>query len=155
MSSADDEKKKLDKIIDAEKSSLTKTLDNLEIQITVADQNGLFVNKRKDFEDIVDKVNCARRELEKKGSDLSSCSKALYQVIDDLENLERAKPLNWRLSNRYGLQIWLYLIAFLSLVFLFYYFNIDGSLVTIFGIQQQGIDAAAWGVVGGILRGLD
>ena len=48
MSSADDEKKKLDKIIDAEKSSLTKTLDNLEIQITVADQNGLFVNKRKD-----------------------------------------------------------------------------------------------------------
>ena len=79
MSSADDEKKKLDKIIDAEKSSLTKTLDNLEIQITVADQNGLFVNKRKDFEDIVDKVNCARRELEKKGSDLSSCSKALYR----------------------------------------------------------------------------
>lgn len=55
----------------------------------------------------------------------------------------------------YGGHIWIYLVAFLSLMFLFFYFNFETILLSKLNIKNViAIDATAWGVIGGLLQGL-
>ncbi|HEX9830386.1 MAG TPA: hypothetical protein VGA94_01760 [Thermodesulfobacteriota bacterium] len=135
------------------KEGLREYLKKTDRRVTCANENGLFATK-KEFEDILQKIEDVRTNLGGAAFSESFCNKTLSLALDDYFRAVRTKTRWWRLQNLYAGYIWAYLVLFLTAVFLFYHSNLDDFLLAQFPADRVGLDAAAWGVVGGILRGL-
>ena len=98
-------------------------------------------------------IDLAAIELDKEPVNKSKALSYIYKVYDELYDIFNYAPLQWRLKIRYGLDIWLYLVAFIAGIFFFYYFNANTHL-NLLGISQLQIDAISSGIVGGIFRGI-
>jgi hypothetical protein len=128
------------------------------MMVSTASENGLFDGIQEiSLECILNKIKDARDRLEKsKPPDFSQCDHDLSTAADYYFKAVNSAPKSWRFLNIYAIHIWIYLIAFLCLLFIFYY-ELDSSLSTKFGFLGANLTAIyviAWGVIGGILRGL-
>ncbi len=139
--------------VDDVKKGLRQYLKSIDARITCGNENGLFDTK-KEYMDVVDKIEQVRDNLGSANFSESLCNKTLSSALDDYCRAVRAKTRPWRLQNLYAAHIWAYLVLILAAVFLFYYSNTDDFFLKQVPVDWRGLDAAAWGVVGGILRGL-
>jgi hypothetical protein len=127
-------------------------IDRVDDWVDYASENGLFVKDEHDrFKEIQDHLQQARWSV---NSDPSLSHQSVSCAIKDFASELRSAPRGWTLVNVYALDIWLYLIGVLAFVFLFYFFDLTSIITEQFGIPRIAVDAAMWGVVGGILRGL-
>lgn len=135
------------------KEGLQEYLKKIDRRITCANENGLFATP-KEFEEILAKIEDVRTNLGSSAFNESLCHKNLSLALDGYFRAVRSKSRWWRVQNLYAGHIWAYLILFLVGVYLYYHANVDDYLLTQFPADRIGLDATAWGVVGGILRGL-
>lgn len=146
MSHEDDEKRK----------SYARNIDRVDTWATSAAENGLFKDGEKDssksLDPILEKLKEARESL--KCCDFIQCSDALSKAADHYFRAVDSASMSWRFLNIYAIHLWIYLVTFLAIIFIFYYFDLDHFLRLRAGVSQSSIDAAAWGVIGSLLRGI-
>lgn len=147
------------------RNELLGDINRVGVWVTTAADNGLF-NKSNESgvssEEIQGILGKARKNLDKTDPpsfSLSSCETNIALAADSYAKALNSASRWWRFNNVYGGPIWIYLITFLiSTILAVYYFRIDQLIVNNFshnGLHStNGIFAATWGVIGGILRGL-
>ncbi len=138
---------------------LTNRIDLLDTMVSTASENGLFNAQNKiSLECILNKIKSAREVIERCNRpnfaqceyDLSIAAKLYFTAVN-------SGPTLWRFLNIYAIHIWTYLISFLTLLFIFYYYDLNSALLTEFpflGSDSIAIEAVSWGVIGGLLRGM-
>jgi hypothetical protein len=136
-------------------------IDYVDTMVSTASENGLFDGKKQNvipYECILNKIKAARDSIEKsKPPDFSQCDHHLSIAADYYFKDVNSAPMSWRFLNIYAVHIWIYLIAFLCILFIFYYYNVNSTLLTKFAFLRNhsiAIDAVAWGIIGALLRGL-
>jgi hypothetical protein len=146
LSNEDDEKRK----------SYADNIDRVDTWATSAAENGLFKDGEKDssksLDPILEKLKEARESL--KCYNFIQCSDALSKAADHYFRAVDSASISWRFLNIYAIHLWIYLVTFLAIIFIFYYFDLDHFLHLRAGVTQLSIDAAAWGVIGSLLRGI-
>ncbi len=99
--------------------------------------------------EILDNLIEANESLEK--DDFPNCEYHLSQAKRGYSKALYAAPLRWRFFNEYGGPIWIYLILILGGVFMVFYFH-RNPLATSIAVDPSALNAAAWGVIGAVLR---
>ncbi len=141
------------------KEELIEKIDDLDVWVSTAIENGLFcVQDDVSVDNILNKLKDARDDIdiEKKSPlDFSQCDYNLSKAAAYYSQAIASAPLSWRLLNIYAVHLWAYLIVFLSAIFIFYSFNLLSFIkFEQFEIPIVAVHAAAWGIIGGLLRGL-
>lgn len=137
-----------------ERKSLDDSIKYIDGLISTASENGLFKYSTS-FDGIIQNLRAARDGLTRGPTEFSTVHMHLSKASDDYyKALDSAPLFFWRFTNIYGGHVWTYLISFLSLTFIFFYFNLDILLSVQLHIDLIAITATTWGIVGGILQGL-
>ena len=134
-----------------ERKKLQEAIEKVDIWISSAVENGLFTNKKDLYKPILENLKSARRNL--KQGDLIESNYKLDLVLDQYSDAIHSTNRRWKFINVYAMDIWIYLIAFLTLVFIFYLSELDGILKSP-PFAESALHSATWGTIGGILRGL-
>ena len=137
-------------------------INRVDTWVTTTSENGLFKEKNDNlFKLILDNLKEARESIDtqsiehnKTSPNFVQCSDALSKAANYYSQAVDSAPLSWRFLNIYAGHLWIYLITFLFITFAFYYFDIDRFLSLKVGVSPLSVDAATWGVIGGILRGI-
>jgi hypothetical protein len=139
---------------------VTTDLGKLKIQVDrisswfgIAAENGLFIGYHDKFKEILNLLKTARENL--KPNTLSICEDNLIMAVKNFSDVLRLpEHRKWRFYNFYAADIWIYLVLFLAAIFFGYYYDINTMLVEKLDIPSTAINAAIWGAIGGILRGI-
>jgi hypothetical protein len=144
--------------------SLHEDIDRIDTWVNISAENGLF-KRQKDVtaETIQGILQKARDNADIKSANfsISNCETNRSLAVAKYYEALNSTPWFWRFTNVYAGFMWLYLVGFLVCVFLFYYFSGVAFVLTILRIAEQpsapyysnGIYAATWGLIGGVLRG--
>ena len=100
---------------------------------------------------MIDNLKSARSNL--KEDNLIECHYKLDLVLDQYSDATNNTDKWWKLFNIYAIDIWIYLIGFLAVVFAFYFYGLNAILKSP-PFVESAIHAATWGTIGAILRGL-
>lgn len=138
--------------------------------LIVAGENGLFNElegkqrlkgaARTTLTEIESELGRARIQLA--ADDFANCETHIENAALFLSEAVNRASRCWRFKNLYAIHIWIYLFSFLVVVFVLYYnVHIDRVLLNTLGISEHGethyysngIYAATWGLIGGVLRG--
>ena len=149
--------------INANTDEIKNALLNLQIKIYIALNNLQDVISRNAL--TIENMSTPERSLEKNlenattelNKDPPNNSKALDYInhtYNELFNVISYAPWQWKVTNRYGLDIWLYLVFFILSIFSFYYFDLDQYLIVKFGLNELAINTVTFGALGGIFRGI-
>ncbi len=136
-----------------QRKRLQDAIEKVDIWVSTGVENGLFINdtNKPTYQLIIDKMKSSKANLKK--GDLIESDHDLDEVLDKYSDAKHAMSTRWRLFNIYALDVYLYLIGFLALIFAFYVSKLDE-----FSQQppfvQTALHAATWGAIGAILRGL-
>jgi hypothetical protein len=136
-----------------QRKRLQDAIEKVDIWVSTGVENGLFINdpNKTTYQLIIDKMKSSKANLKK--GDLIESDHDLDEVLDKYSDAKHAMSTRWRLFNIYALDVYLYLIGFLALIFAFYVSKLDE-----FSQQppfvQTALHAATWGAIGAILRGL-
>jgi hypothetical protein len=140
---------------DSDWKDLKEGLDKLDVRLTCALQNGLFVDNDAALQPIRNDLKDIRTNLvDKTEAHYPGSVDKLYNCENALREKEKKATRWWRFYNQYAVHIWIYLIFFIVLVFLFYVLHWDKIVSGVIGVDQIAIGAAVWGIMGGLLRGL-
>ncbi|HSF49587.1 MAG TPA: hypothetical protein VLA74_02400, partial [Nitrososphaeraceae archaeon] len=74
-------------------------------------------------------------------------------ILDKYSDAIHSTNRRWKFFNMYAMDIWIYLIGFLGLVFFFYISELNGILKSP-PFSESAVHSATWGTFGGILPGL-
>jgi hypothetical protein len=119
----------------------------------IAAENGLFSGYHDKFKEILNLLKIARENL--KPDTLSICEDNLTLAVKNFSDVLRMpEHRKWRFYNFYAADVWIYLVLFLAAIFFGYYYDINTILVEKLDIPSTAINAAIWGAIGGILRGI-
>lgn len=142
--------------VEGQKRKLQKEINRIDNWTNAASDNGLF-----------DNIQSGDERFEEIQSNLKNARDCLYS--DSLSDTERYTSLalraydkslyssstKWRFSNIYAGTMWMYLIGFLISSFVFYWMQLDGTVLKLPShIEATALYATTWGAIGGILRGL-
>ena len=136
-----------------QRKRLQDAIEKVDIWVSTGVENGLFINdiNKPTYQLIIDKMKSSKANLIK--GNLIDSDHDLDEVLDKYSDAKHAMSTRWRLFNIYALDVYLYLIGFLALIFAFYVSKLDE-----FSQQppfvQTALHAATWGAIGAILRGL-
>ena len=132
-----------------------KEIDETDTKLNTAVNNQLFEEKTQSIikkETIYNLLKNARLEadagnLVNAESDASLARGTLYDAMN--------KPSTfWRFSNLFGGFVWIYLFTILSIVFLFFYLDVDSDISSKLEISTEAIYATSWGIIGSIIRSI-
>ena len=132
-----------------------KEIDTTDTKLNVAINNKLFdqnipneINHEKIHELLTEsRIEADAGNIAKAESAASKARQTLYHALN--------KPSKfWRFRNLFGGFVWIYLFTFISMIFSFFYFQIDAELQSILNIPIEAIYATTWGIVGSILRSI-
>jgi hypothetical protein len=138
------------------KADYLNNIDKVDRWISTASENGLFKEQTYvSFDVVIERIKSARESLMNHNPpdyvqsdyELSKAAKFYFDAVDHTS-------AKWRFQNIYAGHVWIYFIGMLSVVFLFYYFDVGQPILQKFSLLRVAIDATSWGVVGGILQGL-
>ena len=134
-----------------ERNKLQEAIDRIDVWITTAVENGLFTKNKVTYNSMINNLKSARSNL--KEGNLIECDYKLDLVLDQYSDAANNTSRRWKLFNIYAIDVWIYLIGFLAVVFIFY-FNGLNSILKSPPFAESAIHAATWGIIGAILRGL-
>jgi hypothetical protein len=149
------EKKLLEKLDSKETNAYEESINKVDVMVDIADENGLFKKQNVvALEPILQSLKTAREKLQRTPPDFSGSYYDLSVARSLYYKAVQNAPWHWRFSRLYAANVLVYLLLFLSSIFLFYYFHIDRLLLSIFNIDSAAMNAITWGTIGGILRGI-
>ena len=133
----------------------SRKIKRLDTWISTSAENGLFkVQTEVTMPKIAEKLRNATKHIESDPPNFPECDYELNTAASLYFDAIHETKLSWRLRNVYAVHHFIYLVFLLMLVFVFYNnFHIDSVLQNNFAIPKLAVDAAAWGVVGAVLRG--
>jgi hypothetical protein len=136
---------------------LIQEIARIDRWVSAGSDNGLFLNIRDKYAQIVCRLKDARISL--RNNNLEDSQSHLSHTIQLYSESLHSASRRWRFSNLYGGPIWIYLVGFLIVISVFYILNWDHLLIEednapLSGVDDAAIHAVTWGAVGGLLRGL-
>lgn len=123
----------------------------IEDWMEVSAENGLFNKRQTDSANITTNLLLARESLT---SSRAKVKHYIFMVMTIYSNVLQFTSRKWKFLNLYAGDIWVYLIGVFTIAFLIYYLNLNSGLADTLNVPLTGINAAVWGVIGGVLRGL-
>lgn len=139
---------------ESSKKEIQDGINDVDEFLIASSENGLFEGQEEQFQTLQRKLEVVRANLETDDPNIPHCHRILSEIKEEHSHLVNSRPLRWRYRYVYGLYFWVYLIAIIGFVFLFYQFGIDKKLSNDLSFSDIGINASAWGVIGGCTRGI-
>jgi hypothetical protein len=153
----------------AKKKYWTENIDWMYGNIATADENGLFedIDNHDKAKHMIKRLEEIRANILTPSPNFANSEARFYELRLDFYKIVNAKRY-WRFKYMYSGPIWIYFVAFLALVFVFYsYFvrcNAEICQISVPGVllyqthelslPQSALYAATWGLIGAILQGL-